>query len=502
MNYEAAANMGIAKPSGKKVLHKKEYKTGDIISLVQDVVKAHAHETKKFASLFEPTKQGLRAIFDFVDRNFSYVEDPAGNQWVQTPAHLWSSKQGDCKSYTVFISSILQNIGVPHFIRYVAYHTKEYRHVYPVAILNGVEVPMDVVWKKQEGGKFGQEKPYTRKKDFKMAGLYKLASTQNIDEAAIIGQLQQTLADIEQQTASIPNLIDSGPGDVTQMSEGELERFLMADRYRIVSKIETDPKKSAQYADAARAIEKGDIAGLGSTSELSKQVELILAKTATKTKPAFSPFTVEIPNPVPPHLRGFFKNIGKFIKKVGKAVSNAFKSFVNWIFKGVGKSMGPFFIYRLLKNRHRVKSGKIKARLAEQDKAYNFIKKLGKFDDSKLQALMLNGVLEKTGQTPEQIAASAGVPQIGALPLAAIAGVVVKAIQFVIQVIQKIARLFKGNSQEAGRVDQSTMSDPSLFEEEARLQAAATSPSGQGGGGVSPLAIAAGLIPATIFLLR
>ncbi len=499
MNLTAAANVGISRPKGKKQLYKKDYKTNDIIELVQDVVSENAKDTAGFAQMFPATVAGLKQLFDFVHASFTYVEDPAGSQWVQTPAYLWQSKRGDCKSYTVFISSILQNIRVPHLIRYVAYGTSQYRHVYPVALLDGKELPMDVVWRKQEGGAFGQEKPYTKKKDFKMEGLYKLGNT--YDEAAIIGQLTQTLTEIEQATASIPNVVNAGPGDLTTKSEGELERFILADRYRILGKMEPNPQKAGQYLAAARALEKGDIAGIGSLQNdpFGQQVAQILERTAKATAPAFPPFTVHIPNPIPPGVTGLFKSVGNFIKKVGNAISDAFKTFVNWIFKGIGKKMGPFFIFQFLR-KNVIKSPKIKARLQAQDKAYNFIKKAGKFDDAKLKGIMLNGILETTGKTPKQIAEEGGAPQVGALP--AIVGVVIKAIGFVVEVIQKIAGLFKKGSNEAGQIDQTTMSDPSLFEEEARLQrASGASPTGEGGGGFNPLLLAAAALPA-IFLLK
>lgn len=479
------------KPARKrKDLRKKSFRTNDIIKLVQEVIRTDVDDTVELAKQFPPTEQGLRALFNLVDDRFRYEEDPAGSQWVQTPSYLWENGVGDCKSYTVFISSVLQNMGLSHLIRYVGYGTSQYRHVYPVALLNGKEIALDVVWKKQEGGRFGQEKPFSKKKDFRMEGLYKLGNTQQLfSEEAIIGQLQNDLNEIETVAAQIPDEVNTGMGDVTQMSAGELDRLIWADRYRVLAGVTPHGGKKGQYLDAALAMEQGTIAGIGSlrNDPFGREVEQILARSVQNTKPAFAPFKIQIPNPVPPNLAGLFKKIGNFIKKVGNAIGNAFKKFVNWIFKGTGKKMGPFYIFKFL-NRNKVKSPKIKGRLVAQDKSYEFIRRLGKFDDKQLKGIMLNGIIEQTGKSPAQMAADGGVPQLGS----AIVATVIKAISFVVQVVQKIAGLFKRRSSDAGRIDQNTMSDPTLFEEEARLHAAGAP--GEGGG-FNPILLSALAIP-------
>lgn len=490
-------NIAAIKPAlDRKDLRKKSFRTNDIIKLVQEVIRTDVDDTEVLARRFTPDRAGFRALFDFVDAHFRYKEDPAGIQWVQSPSYLWKTRVGDCKSYTVFISSVLQNIGVPHLIRYVAYGGRQYRHVYPVALLNGEEIPLDVVWKKQERGPFGKEKRYKKKKDFRVeAGLYKLGNTigSPFQEEAIIGAMQDNLAEIQAAAASIPNTIDEGPGDVTEMTAGELDRFIRAGTYRAMADTTEHGGMKGQYLDAARAMEQGDIAGIGSLQNdpFGRQVEQFLAQSYKKNRPAFEPFVVRIPNPVPPQVTGLFSKVGDFIKKVSDTVKNAFKKLVNWVFKGAGMLMGPFFIFRFLK-RNKVKSPRIKARLKAQDKSYRWIQRVGKFDDKQLQAVMMNGIIKHTGKTPGQIAAEGGAPAVGAVPLVP---TILKAIGVVVNVIQKIVGIFKKNKNEAGVVDQSTMSDPTLFEEEARLHAAANTPAGGGGGGFNPLILAAGLIP-------
>ncbi|SER16384.1 hypothetical protein [Neolewinella agarilytica] len=482
----------IPPPAKGPTLRKEDYRTKDIVQVVQDVVEGYAHETKTFSRQFEPTRRGLQRLFNWVERHFTYKEDPAGSQWVQTPAYLNNKRVGDCKSYTAFISSVLQNIGVDHLIRYAAYGTREFRHVYPVAILNGQEIPVDVVYKVQHGGRFGTEKRYTKKKDIKVkAGLYQLGSTMtlgninmNASEEAIIGQLKTTLADIEKIGRELPSINPNT--DVTKMTAGELDQWLWADRFDILERVTPEKGNKAEFRAAAVAMRRGDISGIGSVKNLTlrKTVLSILKDSTKKRRPAFPDFSVAIPTPA--GVSGLFGKVKDWFKKVGEAISSVFKKFVNWVFNGIGKKMGPFFIFSLLKGRNKVKSPAIKNRIKAQDKTFNFIQKLGKFDPEQLKGLALNGILEQTGKTPQQIAIEGGAPQVGAVITA-----IVSAITVVVQIVEKIAGIFKKSPADAGTVDQSTMSDPTLFEEEARLQRQANA-TGQGGGSLSPLLLGGG----------
>jgi hypothetical protein len=479
----------IAPPAKGPQLRKEDYRTNDIVKVVQDVVKGYAHETRDFSRQFPATEAGLQRLYSWVERNFRYKEDPAGSQWVQTPAYLNQNRVGDCKSYTAFISSVLQNVGVDHFIRYAAYGTKELRHVYPVALLGGREIPVDVVYKVQHGGRFGTEKRYTSKKDIKVkSGLYQLGSSLTLDnidmkgsEAAIIGQLKSTLEYVEKIDRELPAINPNT--DVTKMTAGELDQWIWADRFDILESVTTNAADKAEYRAAAVAMRLGDVSGIGSLKNpvLRTSVVEILQKTTTKRGPAFPNFSITVPTP--PGMNGLFGKVGDWFKKVGKAITNVFKKFVNWVFTGIGKRMGPFFIFSLLKKRNKVKSPEMKRRIKAQDRTFNFIKKLGKFDDTQLKGLAINGVLEQTGKTPEQIATEGGAPQIGAVMT-----VIIGAIQAVVKIVEKVAGIFKQDPNGAGPIDRTTMSDPSLFAEEARYHQNASS----GEGSALPLVLGAG----------
>lgn len=473
MNLRTAADE-LIKPHEQKIdLRKRSYRTGDIMTLVQEVLETDYDDTEAFAGLFEPTIAGLKQLFDFVDANFQYVEDPDFNQWIQTPSFLWYTKRGDCKSFTVFISSVLRNMGVKHRIRYVGYGSRKYTHVYPVAILKGKQIPLDVVWKKQEGGRFGREKQYTTKKDYQVEGLYKLGTSDSTDVHEFIGQVENSLSQLEMVMADVPDsIIAEGPGDVTTFTKGELDRMIWMDRYNILADQEENPVVADRYRSAAIAMERGKITGIGNvgTDKFGQQVRDILSQAKRNNQMAFAPFQLEIPNPVPAKMKGFFKNVGKWFKKVGDTFAKLFKKFVNWIFKGVGKAMGPYFIY-LFANKNRVKSPEIRRRIREQEKTFNWIAKVGRLDKTQLKNTVLNGIKEKTKLTPDQIFKQGGTPEIaGPGFLAGLVGFVIKAIGWVVRTIEKIVGLFKKNKGAAGEIGENNMSDPTLLEEEARLQ--------------------------------
>lgn len=308
-----------------------------------------------------------------------------------------------------------------------------------------------------------------------MEGLYKLGNTQ-IDLDNYIGKVETTLQDIQTAMADIPDsIISSGPGDITTFTKGELDRYLWQERYEAFARHEKDHFKARQYREAAHAMATGSIAGIGSLQNdpFGRQVQEILLKTATRREMAFKPFTLHIPNPIGQDIKGFFQKIGDFFKRIGNGIADAFKKFVNWIFKGVAKGMGPYFIF-LFANKNKVKSPEIRRRINAQQKTFDWIAKAGRLDTNQLKGALLNGIKDKTGKTPQEIF-TIGAPQIGLAPaLVGIVSWVVKAIGWVIKAVQKVVGLFNKNQRDAGVISEANMSDLRLLDEEINLQSAVT----------------------------
>ena len=165
--------------------------TDDIVKVELETIKESSSQTKHFAKQFSQDRAGMKAIFDYVKNGIKYKEDPSGIQWVKTPARLYHDKVGDCKSFTIFIASILYNLGLDYKIRFASYdRDKIVSHVYPIAIMpDGTEIIIDAVW-----GTFDSEKNYTFKKDYTMTQIFKLSGVGcNGDSIGKNGELRRKI---------------------------------------------------------------------------------------------------------------------------------------------------------------------------------------------------------------------------------------------------------------------------------------------------------------------
>lgn len=105
-------------------------------------------------------------IWAWIAGNIRYKKDPEGEQWIKTPSRLIFDGSGDCKSMTILICSVLTRLGIKNKFRFVSYdNTRNYTHVYPVAVIEKEEIPVDVVAYIQRGTDFGNEIKYKYKKD-------------------------------------------------------------------------------------------------------------------------------------------------------------------------------------------------------------------------------------------------------------------------------------------------------------------------------------------------
>lgn len=437
---------GLVKPAtGLVEQRKRAFETDDIVALVNEVEQTDRDDTEVLSRMFEPTLHGLKKLFDFMRVNFHYQEDFSGNQSVRTPSYFFKTRVGDCKSYTVFICSVLHNMGLKRIIRYTSYGTKKYRHVYPIAILpNGRRVILDVVYAVQEGGQFGEEKKFTKKKDFhvKAQGLYKLGNTSMGQDTGGLTHLQARrleaqMNEMESAMSDIPDeIISQGPGDVTEMTSGELDRYLMAERLQAQADHEKDPRVRNMLVSGKKAVQSGQISGIGSLGD--PRFVTSLSNFIDDTK-ADNRRAIELPKLAIQQgasVSGLFKKIGGLFKKL-------FKKLMNFIFKGPGKLMGPYFLFLYLGGKAVGKVREITRRRKSQEKTYSWIKKVGKFDDRKLNSLIEIGIKKQTGHDPKSLLRKAGAGNaIGAIPVAVlIKGAKVASI--VITVIKKMKNVFK-----------------------------------------------------------
>jgi len=92
------------------------------------------------------TKATAKNIHTFIQDNIEYREDPPGVQDIKSPAKLYASGFGDCKSFSLFAGSVLQNLGISYYYRFVGFAgDDEVTHVYVVVQDGPQEYIIDAV---------------------------------------------------------------------------------------------------------------------------------------------------------------------------------------------------------------------------------------------------------------------------------------------------------------------------------------------------------------------
>jgi len=111
--------------------------TEDIITVISQADKLSAPYTAKFSAELNARHAGnktaiLKDVWQLL-RSLRYRADD-NHQKVKSPAQLISDGVGDCKSYSVFIASVCQNLNIPYAYRYSDYdRDNDVNHVYIVA---------------------------------------------------------------------------------------------------------------------------------------------------------------------------------------------------------------------------------------------------------------------------------------------------------------------------------------------------------------------------------
>ncbi|MFZ5554578.1 MAG: hypothetical protein ACOZCO_15770 [Bacteroidota bacterium] len=158
------------KPKGEDVLIKKGATVEDTVEFIPEVVEQTLDDTRLIAKELkgETRFDTCKNIWQFVYGHIAYEKDEKGKEQIRRPARSWADRvRGvDCDDYTVFISSVLTHLGIPHSLRIAKYWWSEGRfsHIYPVVHgEDGRQITVDCVV-----NRFNYEEPFTEKKDKKM----------------------------------------------------------------------------------------------------------------------------------------------------------------------------------------------------------------------------------------------------------------------------------------------------------------------------------------------
>jgi hypothetical protein len=140
------------------------YHTVDFIPKVVQSTLAHTEQIAAYLNAND-VYTTCKSIWHFVYEHINYKKDTEGYEQIRSPARAWHDReQGvDCDCYSVFISSILTNLGIPHTLRITKYHKDYFQHIYPIVPTNTGYITIDCVT-----DQFNYEVPFSEKKDYPM----------------------------------------------------------------------------------------------------------------------------------------------------------------------------------------------------------------------------------------------------------------------------------------------------------------------------------------------
>lgn len=139
---------------GKKTVFKKNADNSDVIAnMLYAIPFATEQVSNGFAQQFE-TGDILATpykVWLFTRKNFTYRRDPDHEQVIALPSASVRRKFNDCKSYSMFIASVLKSLGFPVSFRFGGNIPGKYSHVWVVC----GRIPVDGC-----ASRFGWEKKY------------------------------------------------------------------------------------------------------------------------------------------------------------------------------------------------------------------------------------------------------------------------------------------------------------------------------------------------------
>lgn len=123
------------RPSNQSVQLKGATTARTTVEEMAVIARDRQSETAKLAPLLSRSelRRTCEAVWTFLVDHVNYKPDHPQIEQLRTPARTWADRaEGvDCDCYSIFISTVLLNLGVPHAFR-VADYGKGWQHVYVV----------------------------------------------------------------------------------------------------------------------------------------------------------------------------------------------------------------------------------------------------------------------------------------------------------------------------------------------------------------------------------
>lgn len=305
----------------------------ETVDLMKKVVWKYINDTKGIATFLKGVslRQTCENIWNFLYHHIQYKLDKKGLEQLRRPNRSWADRKTgiDCDCFSIFVSSILTNLKVPHLFRIAKYNQDVYQHVYVVVPnpSSGKYYTIDCVL-----SQFDYEKPYKQQKDFNM-------SLQGIDVAVLSGASDDVL-DLVSGFDGLEGL-DGPLYDRTILEHLIKTRNMVAQNPNLIRNTDYPPAflKMLDYA-----IDNWNTSNRGKALEILAQNEDALNRLngfeGTENPDmdglddefgdieGFSGAEIEqelTGKKRPAKKKGFFKKVGQAVKKAGKATAQAAK---------------------------------------------------------------------------------------------------------------------------------------------------------------------------------
>ena len=305
----------------------KDGEVTDTVELMEKVVWKYLDDTKRIAPLLKrpSTHETCQAIWEFIHNFIQYKLDQRGLEQLRRPARSWAERTTgvDCDCMSIFTSSILTNLKIPHGFRITKYSQDSWQHVYVIVPTTGANnyCVIDAVV-----SEFNYEKKYTDKMDYNM-------NLKGINVAVLSG----VSGNDHYEAVMATSLSGIGLGATTNQSDlDKLYQNLVATRNAVAQ----NPSLVSTVDDPQALIKMLDYAIQYWYTDKRNEALDILAKNEAQLNLQNGVNTMNGLNYDPDDLalsginvKGFFTNVKKTVKTVGQKVGQAAKVAVKAVVK-------------------------------------------------------------------------------------------------------------------------------------------------------------------------
>jgi len=305
----------------------KDGEVTDTVELMEKVVWKYLDDTKRIAPLLmrPSTHETCQAIWEFIHNFIQYKLDQRGLEQLRRPARSWAERATgvDCDCMSIFTSSILTNLKIPHSFRITKYSQDSWQHVYVIVPTPGANnyCVIDAVV-----SEFNYEKKYTDKMDYNM-------NLKGINVAVLSG----VSGNDHYEAVMATSLSGIGLGATTNQSDlDKLYQNLVATRNAVAQ----NPSLVSTVDDPQALIKMLDYAIQYWYTDKRNEALDILAKNEAQLNLQNGVNTMNGLNYDPDDLalsginvKGFFTNVKKTVKTVGQKVGQAAKVAVKAVVK-------------------------------------------------------------------------------------------------------------------------------------------------------------------------